>query len=223
MEKNPFPKTRGRDLNHVAWLYDPIIENLSFGRERRFRELNIKHMSVSPSDRILDVGCGTGSLTLLIDRYLSYPGEVIGIDAAPKMIDLARSKASESKSNAKFSVGISETLDFEDGQFDMVVNSMFTHHIDHELKKLTFSEMLRVLKPGGCLITADIDRPTSAWGWIMGWGARYFLIQKELEDNLNGLLPELMEQAGFTNVRKVDHVHGLVSFFSANKPEKEST
>jgi ubiquinone/menaquinone biosynthesis C-methylase UbiE len=83
--------------------------------------------------------------------------------------------------------------------------------------------MLRVLKPGGCLITADIDRPTSVWGWIMGWGARYLLIQKELEDNLNGLLPELMEQSGFTNVRKVDHVHGLVSFFSANKPEKEST
>jgi ubiquinone/menaquinone biosynthesis C-methylase UbiE len=65
---------------------------------------------------------------------------VIGIDAAPKMIDLARLKASESKSNAKFAVGISEALDFEDNQFDMVVNSMFTHHIDHELKKMTFSE-----------------------------------------------------------------------------------
>ena len=92
------------------------------------------------------------------------------------------------------------------------------HHIDRELKKLTLVEMLRVLKPGGCLITADIDRPTSIWGWIMGWGARYLLIQKELEDNLNGLLPELMEQAGFTGVRKVDHVHGLVSFFVAVKP-----
>ena len=116
-------------------------------------------------------------------------------------------------------MGISESLDFEDGQFDMVVNSMFMHHIDHELKKLTLSEMLRVLKPGGCLITADIDRPTSAWGWIMGWGARYVLIQEELEDNLNGLLPELMEQAGFIDVRKVDHVYGLVSFFSAVKPK----
>lgn len=217
MEKDLYPKTRGRDLNHVAWLYDPIIENLSFGRERRFRELSIKHMSISPSDLILDVGCGTGSLTLLIDSYLSPPGEVIGIDAAPKMIDLARSKASKVKSNSKFFVGISEALDFEDNQFDRVVNSMFTHHIDHELKKMTFSEMLRVLKPGGCLITADIDRPTNAWGWIMGWGARYVLIQKELEDNLNGFLPELMEQAGFTNVRKVDHIHGLVSFFSAFK------
>jgi hypothetical protein len=54
----------------------------------------------------------------------------------------------------------------------------------------------------------------------MGWGARYLLIQKELEDNLNGVLPGLMEQAGFTDVCKVDHVHGLVSFFRANKPKK---
>ena len=68
MKQQAYPKTRGRDLNHVAWLYDPIIENLSFGKERLFRELSIKHMSISPSDRILDVGCGTGSLTLLIDR-----------------------------------------------------------------------------------------------------------------------------------------------------------
>ena len=220
MDKNLYPKTRGRDLNHVAWLYDPVIETLSFGREKKFRELSIKHMSISPLNRILDVGCGTGSLTLLIDSYLSLPGEVIGIDAAPKMIDIARTKAFKVKSKAKFSVGVSEVLDFEDNQFDIVVNSMFTHHIDHELKKMTFSEMLRVLKPGGCLITADIDRPTTVWGWIMGWGARYFLIQKELEDNLNGLLPKLMKHAGFINVRKVDHVHGLVSFFKANKPEE---
>jgi ubiquinone/menaquinone biosynthesis C-methylase UbiE len=218
MGQQNYPKTRGRDLNHVAWLYDPVIENLSFGKERLFRELSIKHMAIIPSDRILDVGCGTGSLTLLIAGHLASPGEVIGIDAAPKMIEQAKSKAAADGSNAKFAVGISEALDLQDSQFDMVVNSMFTHHIDLELKKLTFSEMLRVLKPGGRLITADIDRPTTFWGWIMGWGARYLLIQQELEDNLKGLLPALMKETGFTDIRKIDHVHGLVSFFSATKP-----
>ncbi len=219
MRQHPYPKTRGRDLDHVAWLYDPVIENLSFGKERLFRELSIKHMEISPSDCVLDVGCGTGSLTLLIDRQLDSAGRVMGIDAAPKMIKRAKLKAAAADSKAKFAVGVSEALDLPDDQFDIVVNSMFTHHIDHELKKLTFGEMLRVLKPGGRLITADVDRPTNFWGWIMGWGARYLLIQKELEDNLNGLLPALMKEAGFTDICKIDHVHGLVSFFSAVKPE----
>jgi len=211
------PRTRGRDLDHVAWLYDPIIEGLSFGRERRFREKTLEYMEFSPDDRILDVGCGTGSLTLLVAARLQPPGEAVGIDAAPKMIDIARRKAIEAKVPASFSPGVAEDLEFPDSSFDLVVNSMFTHHIDTELKQRAFAEMERVLRPGGTLVTADVDRPTTSLGWLMGWGARWLLAQKELVDNLRGDLPDLMRQAGFLDVRRVDHVYGLVSFFVARK------
>ncbi|TYO98938.1 demethylmenaquinone methyltransferase/2-methoxy-6-polyprenyl-1,4-benzoquinol methylase [Geothermobacter ehrlichii] len=212
------PETRGRDLNHVAWLYDPIIEGFSFGRERRFREKTLEHMAFAPGDRILDVGCGTGSLTLLIAERLQPPGEVIGIDAAPRMIDIACRKAARRKVPARFFAGVAEKLEFADASFDLVVNSMFTHHIDTELKQRAFAEMHRVLRPGGRLVTADVDRPTTLTGRLMGWGARWLLVQRELVDNLRGDLPELMRQAGFVDVRRVDHVYGLVSFFTARRP-----
>ena len=51
----------------------------------------------------------------------------------------------------------------------------------------------------------------------MGWGARWLLVQRELVDNLKGDLPGMMEAAGFNPVRRVDHLYGLVSFFTAEK------
>ena len=82
---------------------------------------------------------------------------------------------------------------------------------------LAFAEMYRVLVPGGLLITADIDRPTTLLGWLTGWLGRWLLLQPELAENLRGLLPELMTEAGFGEVRQVAHVHGLISFFRAVK------
>jgi hypothetical protein len=70
-------------------------------------------------------------------------------------------------------------------------------------------------------MTADVDRPTTACGWLMGWGARVLLSQRELVDNLRGDLPGLMAAAGFVDIARVDHVYGLVSFFTARKPEGE--
>src|SRR5690606_12435741 len=109
-------------------------------------------------DRILDVGCGTGSLTLLIARRLTPPGEAVGIDAAPRMIEIARRKAQATGAAARFEAGVAESLEFADASFDLVVNSMFTHHIDTELKRRAFAEMFRVLRPGGTLVTADVGR-----------------------------------------------------------------
>lgn len=219
MEKTPY--TRGRHLNHVALLYDPLIEKCSFGREGVFREKTMQHMCFCPTDRILDVGCGTGNLTLLAAGNLVSPGSITGIDAAPRMIHIAQRKAEQRRVAADFFIGVSESLDFPDDYFDIVVNSMFTHHIDTELKKISFAEMYRVLKPGGRAVTADIDAPTKFLSKLIGWGSRYLLFQKEIEDNLLGQLPGIMAEAGFENIRKAEHIYGLVSFFVCNKPGED--
>ncbi|MDD5758868.1 MAG: methyltransferase domain-containing protein [Desulfobulbaceae bacterium] len=210
-------ETRGRHLNHVATLYDPLIDRLSFGREQRFRELTLRHMAITPDEQILDIGCGTGSLTLLAAEQLSAKGSIIGIDAAPKMITLAQAKAKRQDSIARFQSGVAERLPFADGQFSLVVSSMFCHHIDRELKQLAFAEMHRVLRPDGRLVTADIDSPSTLLGWLTGWAGRWLLFQPELEDNLHGKLPTLMAEAGFIDICRPDHVHGLISFWTANR------
>lgn len=216
-ENRPF--TRGRHLNHVAWLYDPLCEKLSFGRERRFRERTVEVMACSPLQTILDVGCGTGSLTIMVAQHLATPGRVVGIDAAPKMIAIARRKALAAgvEALAEFHVGVAEALAFADSTFDLVVSSMFTHHLDTGLKELAFAEMYRVLKAGGTMVTVDIDRPSTLAAWLLGWGGRWLLLQKELADNLRGRLPAMIGAAGFVETRRVDHLYGLVSFLVSQK------
>jgi ubiquinone/menaquinone biosynthesis C-methylase UbiE len=113
---------------------------------------------------------------------------------------------------------VAEELDFPDAHFDVVVNSMFSHHVDRELKQRAFAGMFRVLRPGGTLVTADIDRPTTLMGWLAGWGGRWLLLQPELEDNLRGRLPTLMAEAGFSDLQLRDHLFGLVSFYTAQRP-----
>jgi len=211
--------TRGRDLNHVAALYDPVIETLSFGREQRFRELTLEHMAIQPDDHLLDIGCGTGTLTLLAAERLGAKGLATGIDAAPKMIAIAQGKAMRKGIPARFEHAVAESLPFADDQFTLVASSMFCHHIDLELKRRAFGEMYRVLAPGGRLVCADIDRPTTLLGWLTGWAGRWLLLQPELADNLRGLLPGLIAEAGFAAVRRVAHVHGLISVFIASKDD----
>jgi len=74
-----------------------------------------------------------------------------------------------------------------------------------------------VLKPRGKLLTADIDRPSTASAWIAGWLGRFFLLQPELIDNLRGEIPGLIRDAGFEKVSRLAHVHGMISVFSAIK------
>lgn len=212
------PRTRGRHLNHVAGLYDPLIEKMSFGRERRFREKTFAVMDITPHNHILDIGCGTGSLTILISQHLSENGSVVGIDAAPRMIKIAREKSARAESRATFATGVAEKLDFKNGSFDIVVNSMFTPHINCELKQLAFAEMFRVLKPGGRLFTVDIDKPSTVLAAIIGWTTRYILFQPELEDNLKGRLPDFIREAGFQGMSIREHLYGMVSFYAARKP-----
>ena len=109
----------------------------------------------------MDVGCGTGDLTLLAKQRVGATGHVCGIDAGPEMIEVARRKAAKARVEIDFRVEPIEALTFPDQSFDVVLSSLMMHHLPDDLKPRALAELRRVLKPGGRLLIADFKRPTN--------------------------------------------------------------
>ena len=113
------------------WLlprYDPLVRLL--GGESDHREL-VNQAGLRPSHRVLEVGCGTGNLAILIKRL--YPGaEVVGLDPDPKALARARRKAEREAVSVQFDSGFSDELPYPNGSFDRVFSSFMFHHLFRE-------------------------------------------------------------------------------------------
>lgn len=154
------PETRGSTIRWAKY-YDSFVRLLTFGRETALRAETIRLGEIQPGATVLDVGCGTGSLTLLAKMAAGNRGNVYGIDAAPEMIEVARQKAARQQRKVHFQVGLIEALQFSDATFDVVLSSMMMHHLPDDLKARGLAELYRVLKPGGRLVIVDIKETTN--------------------------------------------------------------
>ena len=99
--------------------------------------------------RVLDVGCGTGALAAALAER--YGCKVWGVDASPEMIEVARERV---PAGVGLRVGTAEALEFKDGWFERVVMTFSVHHVD---RPRAFSEIHRVLQPGGILAIGTFD------------------------------------------------------------------
>ncbi|MCP4006506.1 MAG: methyltransferase domain-containing protein [bacterium] len=152
------PSTKGHVI-HWARAYDRLVQLVSLGREDRFRSEIIETAGLEPGQRILDVGCGTGTLALAAAKVVGTEGRVQGIDPSPEMIARAQAKAEDSGCSAKFQVGAIEALAFADASFDVVLSSLMFHHLPDDLKSAGLAEIHRVLAPGGRLVIIDFAGP----------------------------------------------------------------
>jgi ubiquinone/menaquinone biosynthesis C-methylase UbiE len=211
--------TRGRTLDHAAFAYDLVEPVFMLGKQPRFIQKIISLLNLEPSHRILDLGCGTGVLTRAIgDRLDARSGGVsIGIDAAGKMIEAARKK--RANETCRFEVAAAEALPFENSSFDAVVSTLFFHHLPFDLKAKSLSEANRVLKPDGRLLVADMHSPDSFFGKLISHISRYILMQPEIGENIRGVLPGLIEEAGFNPPEKAATYFGYIAVFTSRKSE----
>jgi len=140
---------------------------------------------------VLDVGCGTGTLTIEVQKLVGLTGRVFGIDPGQEQIARARTKAARHQLPIEFQVGVIEQLGFPDQTFDVVLSTLMMHHLPTNLKRQGLSEIARVLKVGGRLVIADFTRKQER----VGQAARFHAGGSGLHE-----LAALVADAGFTQV-----------------------
>ncbi|MCA9907139.1 MAG: class I SAM-dependent methyltransferase, partial [Anaerolineae bacterium] len=160
----------------------------------------------------LDVGCGTGTLALLAKQGAGRNAEIHGIDAAPEMIERARQKAERAHSDIDFQPGLAEKIRFEDGTFDLVMNSLMMHHLTPRLREQALAEIYRVLKPGGRLLIVDFEPPKPG----LYRSLLTFIVGGMTSIDNTKLLP-LVQGAGFQKV-DIGSASSMATYISAVKP-----
>jgi ubiquinone/menaquinone biosynthesis C-methylase UbiE len=157
------PQTTGLVLNWGR-RYDWVVQFMALGQAGRLRRNTVDFAQIVAGERVLDVGCGTGDLTLRAAVRAGSTGQVCGIDPGPEMIETARRKAARAQANIEFRVGVIERLPYPDASFDVVLSSLMMHHLPADLKPIGLAEIRRVLrspdavsgKPSGRLIIVDM-------------------------------------------------------------------
>ena len=207
-DKEQTIETKGLVLNQ-GWRYD-LMEwfhgIFSFrGQSRKLRQKTITLAQLQPGEQTLDVGCGTGTLTIEVARRVGCAGHVAGIDPGATQIARARAKAARRHLPIEFQIGVIEQLPFPDQTFDVVFSTLMMHHLPTPLKRQGLAVIALVLKPGGQLIIADFKSKQER----TGRAARFHAGGSNMQD-----LAALVKDAGFSQVQTEEMRPSRFSVFS---------
>lgn len=151
---------------HRAFSYDLLLFLLTLGRETSLRRRILRRAHLLTGERVLDIGCGTGTTAIEAAKIVGAGGSVTGIDASQEMIARARKKAMRSGSEVEFAQAFVESLPFFDAQFDVVVSTLMLHHLSGKVRRQCAAEIRRILKPGGRVLAVDFTTTPGTRGVI---------------------------------------------------------
>ena len=200
----------GRDW--LLPLYDPFTRLI--GVESAHRKL-AEQASLERAHRVLEIGCGTGNLALLVKR-MRPELEVVGLDPDSKALARAGRKASRAGLELELNRGFADQLPYPDSSFDRVLSSLMFHHLDADLRVPSLREVLRVLHPGGSLHVMDFGGDSHHVHGL----ARLARRTHTLRDNWDDRIPTLMREAGFSEPTETGHLTkhiGRLTYYRATR------
>ena len=182
----------GRDV--LLPLFDPFVKLLGADR---VRAKLLDEARVQPGQRLLDLGCGTGTFAIAIKRKYQNV-EVIGVDPDPKALARALRKTERAALSIQFDQGFAEALPYLDGTFDHVFSTLMLHHLPTSVKRAALRQACRVLKPGGSLHLLDMagDAPDERRRL-----PRWLHSRLHASDNSANAILGMMRDAGFIDAK----------------------
>ena len=211
----------------IADRYDFITGFLSYGQDRRWKQRLIALAGIGSEDRVLDLACGTGDLLF---AGAADARAAVGLDLTHRMLQLARSR----NARTPLVTGDMLALPFGHSCFDVVTTGYGLRNVPD--LALAIHEIHRVLVPGGRLLSLDFNKPGnrllraaylayltvvgSALGVVLhGDPDTYRYIPESIRQYPGATgVARLMEAAGFTDVRVVPLLGGLMAIHVARKP-----
>ncbi len=205
-------------------MYDLLIKLflLRFGGERKFRLAMLKGIEFTAGEKVLDLCCGTGGLTLII-REKAGPGvEITGVDLSPRQIKRARKK--NKYDNIRFILSDASSTGLPAGSFDKVFIGHALHEMDHTTRLAVIGEARRLLKSGGSLYILEFDLQASLWKRLLFefslgyWIPHPINYENRTMRNMfkHGVLNEVREE-GFIETRKISRFSGTMQVVVAVK------
>jgi ubiquinone/menaquinone biosynthesis C-methylase UbiE len=181
-------------FDRLTPLFDAVAA--VFVRDGALKRRVLAHAAIAAGERVLDIGCGTG--TLAVEAARAAPDvHVTGIDADPKILAKARRRAAGAELGIAFDEGRSNSLPYEDASFDVVLSTLFFHHLPDDAKGETAAEIVRVLRAGGRVVVADLGRPQDPLMRIAVRSTTQLLDGTATTAlNVRGGLPDVLARAG---------------------------
>jgi ubiquinone/menaquinone biosynthesis C-methylase UbiE len=194
-------------------IYDRFNSALGFGKPFIWRVIDIAELK--KDHKVLDVGTGTGIFILeAIQRYPEI--KITGVDPDKNALHIAQSKLKAMGRKANLVQGYAQELPFPDGSFDVVVSTLAFHHMPDEVKHDAIKEIRRVLTKHGRFILADFGKPQTVTSRILLNLGSIFDGRANMVANLEGKIPELLANVGFT-ITNINPRYKGVQFLVAKK------
>ena len=193
-------------------LYDSLVKWTM--PEQSLKGRLIERARIQAGERVLDLGCGTGTLAVMIKQAVPR-AEITGLDADEEILSIAKSKAGKAHVNIHWDHGLTSALPYPDNSFDVVVSSLVIHHLTEADKVRAFKEVRRVLTPTGSLHIADFGRPFST---VTRLQAAFLKNFEQVADNIEGRIVPMLKAAGFKSAKeaeKLTTIFGPIWFYQA--------